>query len=706
MIPVVSLDSQPQMYVVYDHKDITGISVSSIQIQTITGTPAGGDVNVSQTGLPIMRTQSPPDADQPGSPSGSVQMIDPGDDAIQSAVVHNGTLWASGGDDCMPGSDTAARACLRLLQVSLGGPAPTVVTDTDIGDSGGYLYYPAVMMDRSLNMYLTFSESSAIDYASAQVLATPAGQTPAATGDAVLILGRGNQAYADGEGLGKDARWGDYSGIAADPTDVNDVWAAGEFGADSAAPQWDTAIARVTLAPPTITSVTPASGPASPSPCNTVVTLTGDDFSPSTTVTFGGMPAAISSVQPDTIMVTAPPEAAGVVQVDVHTQQGDALTNYIYVADTTPPTTSAPVSPAPNTAGWNKSNPTVSLNATDETCGSGVASITYSAAPTSPTSGGQTIAPTTVAGSTASFPITVEGQTTITYTAKDNAGNVTPAKTLVVKLDRTPPVAAIAASRPADHNGWYNHPVTATATGTDSPAGIASGIATCTVTPASGPSANPYNYSAPDTTGATLIATCTDVASNVSAPAPLAFKYDATPPANVTGSASRPPDFNGWYNHLLQITFTGTDTTSGIASCTSNGYNGPDNKAIVYTGNCTDNAGNYTLANFGPFNYDHTPPSTTVSGGLLQVLAAGAPVTGGATDNVSGVLVVGVAFVPLVGPAISRTAICTACGTTTATWRVSTTGIPTGVYTVYAQSIDEAGNTSAASNTIIATIVG
>jgi alpha-tubulin suppressor-like RCC1 family protein len=97
-----------------------------------------------------------------------------------------------------------------------------------------------------------------------------------------------------------------------------------------------------------------------------------------------------------------------------------------------PDTTDTP-SPAPNAAGWNNSDVTVSLSATD-TGGSGVEEIIYSA------TGAQPIASTTVPGDTALIPITTEGETTITYHATDNAGNVeAPENTLTVKLDKSAP---------------------------------------------------------------------------------------------------------------------------------------------------------------------------------------------------------------------------------------------------------------------------
>jgi hypothetical protein len=85
------------------------------------------------------------------------------------------------------------------------------------------------------------------------------------------------------------------------------------------------------------------------------------------------------------------------------------------------------------------------------------------------------------------------------------------------------------------------------------------------------------------------------------------FKLDKTLPG-VTTVLERQADANGWYNHPLTVAFTGTDATSGIASCTSGRYSGPDSTAALIAGSCTDKAGNHNPASFS-FKYDSTPPS-------------------------------------------------------------------------------------------------
>jgi hypothetical protein len=85
------------------------------------------------------------------------------------------------------------------------------------------------------------------------------------------------------------------------------------------------------------------------------------------------------------------------------------------------------------------------------------------------------------------------------------------------------------------------------------------------------------------------------------------IKIDATPPTGVTARLARKPDFKGWYNHPVRIRWTGSDSTSGIAHCTSAKYRGPDSGAATVNGGCVDQAGNTA---YGPVElaYDATPP--------------------------------------------------------------------------------------------------
>lgn len=93
----------------------------------------------------------------------------------------------------------------------------------------------------------------------------------------------------------------------------------------------------------------------------------------------------------------------------------------------------------------------------------------------------------------------------------------------------------------------------------------------------------------------------------------ITVKRDATPPT-VNMTFDRSPDSNGWYNHPVRVTFSGSDSVSGIASCTDTTYSGPDTPSTTINGSCRDNAGNSTGGTSPVFKYDSTPPKLSTIG--------------------------------------------------------------------------------------------
>ena len=81
----------------------------------------------------------------------------------------------------------------------------------------------------------------------------------------------------------------------------------------------------------------------------------------------------------------------------------------------------------------------------------------------------------------------------------------------------------------------------------------------------------------------------------------------------LKASPARAPDVNGWYNHAVALTWSGSDATSGIASCSSGSYAGPDGATVKAAGNCRDKAGNVASGAFA-LKYDATPPKLSKIG--------------------------------------------------------------------------------------------
>jgi hypothetical protein len=118
-------------------------------------------------------------------------------------------------------------------------------------------------------------------------------------------------------------------------------------------------------------------------------------------------------------------------------------------------------------------------------------------------------------------------------------------------------------------------------------------------------------YAGPDRTTTAVIGQCLDRAGNTTT-ASFSLKYDATAP-QATATASRSPNANGWYNAPLTVSFSGTDTTSGLESCdAAKSFSGPDGASNAVAGTCRDTAGNAAAASV-TVAYDATAPQTTAT---------------------------------------------------------------------------------------------
>jgi hypothetical protein len=155
------------------------------------------------------------------------------------------------------------------------------------------------------------------------------------------------------------------------------------------------------------------------------------------------------------------------------------------------------------------------------------------------------------------------------------------------------PVISYSLSGTAGANGWFVSTVTVNWTVQGQPLSSSGCEAAVLVTA--------------DTTGTTRSCTASN-ADGTTTVATRVIKIDKTPPAVTGATPARPPDTNGWYRSPVAIAWTGTDATSGIASCASATYAGPDGAAAP-VGTCTDAAGNVSSPLAFPLQYDATAPA-------------------------------------------------------------------------------------------------
>jgi hypothetical protein len=249
LIPVQQQDGSSAAYLVYNLFDSNGSSTGQAGVITITGTPANGDLVWSETDVDITPTSAPPGARQ-GSPI-TYPLLATNDDSFISATVMNGILWLGGNDACQVPIDPTTRSCVRLIQLSLAGQ-PGLLQDVDLGASGGFLFFPAVSVNRSGDMVVVYTQSGDASFAGVGA----AGQPAVGPGSfEIRGIQDGLGAYSCGTcasaAFNNEERWGDYSGASQDPA-TGDIWVAGEYGTATPGPattnsDWGTAAGRISF---------------------------------------------------------------------------------------------------------------------------------------------------------------------------------------------------------------------------------------------------------------------------------------------------------------------------------------------------------------------------------------------------------------------------------------------------------------------------
>lgn len=106
--------------------------------------------------------------------------------------------------------------------------------------------------------------------------------------------------------------------------------------------------------------------------------------------------------------------------------------------------------------------------------------------------------------------------------------------------------------------------------------------------------------------------TCLDAAGNPTSGNFNGISIDKTPPViAATATAGGQPYFGGITSQVITVTFTCTDTGSGVAQPVPPQIFSSDAVGLSAQGTCTDRAGNSASTTFSPINIAHTPPQLT-----------------------------------------------------------------------------------------------
>ncbi|MCI0699418.1 T9SS type A sorting domain-containing protein [candidate division KSB1 bacterium] len=175
-----------------------------------------------------------PDAPQPGVDlAGIARTIEVNDRRALNCVWRNNALWMVAEINPNSGPD-AGQTTAHWWKLNTSAVPAGPITLDDQGNIGGediasgtFTYFPAVVVNRDGHALIGFSASAPTVFAGAFVTGRTASD-PAGTVRPSEVVHAGEDFYFRRFG-GANNRWGDYSGIAIDPSNDDFAWVFNEF---------------------------------------------------------------------------------------------------------------------------------------------------------------------------------------------------------------------------------------------------------------------------------------------------------------------------------------------------------------------------------------------------------------------------------------------------------------------------------------------
>ncbi|MBI4546891.1 MAG: choice-of-anchor D domain-containing protein [Ignavibacteriae bacterium] len=229
--PSVHYGSPGKAFLVNHAPYSTGTFISLWSIMDPLGSPSITGVNV-----PVVTYLPAPNANQLGG-----SLVEAGGANIRNEpVFRDSSLWVVH-SVAMATNNTYS----NVRYVRINPFTATALEDVAFGQEGQWYSYPAISVDHEKNVVLTYSRSSTTEYIGAYLSGRrdtdPAGLSPS------VLLKAGEANYFKDFGSGRN-RWGDYNGIALDPSDSSSFWAFTEY-AESPANTWGTYVGKVKMGP-------------------------------------------------------------------------------------------------------------------------------------------------------------------------------------------------------------------------------------------------------------------------------------------------------------------------------------------------------------------------------------------------------------------------------------------------------------------------
>jgi len=457
----------------------------------------------------------------------------------------------------------------------------------------------------------------------------------------------------------------------------------------------------VNVTPPGVTLTSPAAGATVSGTTNLTATVSGmnaayvDFFVDGKAV--GSVTSSPFTLAWDSTSVTNGTHTIAASAFDASGAKTDSVAVTITVSnnggDQTPPTSAIACNSGP-CSGWFGNAVSVSLSATDNAGGSGVASIVYT------TDGSD---PSLTNGSVYTGPFSLAATTTVKYRAYDNAGNAEAVNTQLVQIDTVAPNSSISCNGTSCASSFYNSAVSVSLSATDNSGG--SGVASIVyTTDGSTPStSNGTTYTGPFSLNATTTVKyrAYDNAGNAEPVNSALIQIDTTPPTSTIACNGGP--CSGWFGSGVSVTLTATDnsggsgvasiryTTDGSTPSLTNGtkYSGAFSLTTTTTVNYRsyDNAGNTEAVNTQVVQVNGTPPSVSLTAPSAGLAVGTVSLSANASDTVGIDHVDFLVDGNVVGTVKSAPY--------TFAWNSAT--VPDGSHAITARAVDLAGNATTSS---------
>ncbi|MBM3934803.1 MAG: hypothetical protein FJ319_10980 [SAR202 cluster bacterium] len=208
-----------------------------------------------------------------------------------------------------------------------------------------------------------------------------------------------------------------------------------------------------------------------------------------------------------------------------------------------------------------------------------------------------------------SADLTAGTQTTVTCTATSNTLTTSRSFNVFVTSqdDLTPPVITPVVTGVLGPGGWYRSNV-AVAWNVADPQHPVSTLGCEGGSVTSDTAGQPFSCEA--SSGPGLAGISPFMGTALTSAGSLTVRRDTVPPT-VTAAVDRPPDLGLWYTANVTVTPTGSDSLSGIHSCTPEVLSA-DGVNLSAVASCSDNAGNSASATVTGINLDKTAPVVTL----------------------------------------------------------------------------------------------